>query len=113
MTASEMEDVLKTLDLRTSRIEQILPTLATKDDLKAFATKDDLKAFATKEDLKAYATREDLKALATKEELQAVKKELQEAIQEVDRHAKVMYESVKSDTQMIAEYVASMKGEAR
>jgi hypothetical protein len=104
MTASEMEDVLKNLDLRTSRIEQILPTLATKEDLKAFATK---------EDLKAYATREDLKALATKEELQAVKKELQEAIQEVDRHAKVMYESVKSDTQMIAEYVASMKGEAR
>ena len=42
MTASKMEDVLKKLDLRTSRIEQILPTLATKDDLKAFATKVDL-----------------------------------------------------------------------
>ena len=51
MTATEMEDVLKSLDRRTSRIEQILPTLATKEDLKAFATKEDLKAFATKEDV--------------------------------------------------------------
>jgi hypothetical protein len=33
MTAIEMEDLLKKLDLRTSRIEQILPTLATKADL--------------------------------------------------------------------------------
>jgi hypothetical protein len=113
MTASEMEDVLKTLDLRTSRIEQILPTLATKDDLKTFATKDDLKTFATKDDLKAFATKEDLKRFATKEELLAVKNELQEAIQQVDRNARVMYESVKSDTQMIAEYVASLKRDAQ
>jgi hypothetical protein len=42
MTATGMEDVLKKLDLRTSRIEQMLPTLATKEDLKAFATKADL-----------------------------------------------------------------------
>ena len=55
MTATEMEDLLKNLDLRTSRIEQILPTLATKDDLKAFATKEDLR-----EALKSYATKEDL-----------------------------------------------------
>jgi hypothetical protein len=56
---------------RTKRIEQILPTLATKEDLKAFASKEDLKAFATKEDLKAFATKEDLKAYATKEDLKA------------------------------------------
>ena len=81
MTASEMEDVLKTLDLRTSRIEHILPTLATKEDLKGFATK---------------------------EELLAVKNELQEAIQEVDQHAKVMHESLKDDLQMIAGHVAEI-----
>jgi hypothetical protein len=38
-----MEDLHENLDLSTSRIEQILPTLATKEDLKAFATKEDLK----------------------------------------------------------------------
>jgi len=65
MTATEMEDLLKNLDLRTSRIKQILPTLATKDDLKPFATKDDLKALATKEDLKLLATKADLDEVKT------------------------------------------------
>ena len=41
--------------------EDVLPTLATKDDLKQFATKADLERFATKEDLKQFATKEDLK----------------------------------------------------
>ena len=44
MTATEMEEVLKKLDLRLTNVEQILPTLATKDDLKAFATKDEMHA---------------------------------------------------------------------
>ena len=58
MTATEMEDVLRNLDLRMSRVEQILPTLATKEDLKAYATKEDLK-----EALKPYATLEALNAV--------------------------------------------------
>ena len=81
MTATEMEDLLKNLDLRTSRIEQILPTLATKDDLKVFATKEDLMALKT---------------------------ELQEGLAQVDRRATVMFESVKADTQMIAEHLADL-----
>jgi hypothetical protein len=35
MTVTEMEDTIKNIDGRLTRIEQILPTLATKDDLKA------------------------------------------------------------------------------
>ena len=34
MTVSEMEEVLKNLNLRLTNVEQILPTLATKEDLK-------------------------------------------------------------------------------
>jgi len=44
MLISEMEAVLKNLDVRVGRIEQILPTLATKTDLERFATKADLEA---------------------------------------------------------------------
>ncbi|HMF93029.1 MAG TPA: hypothetical protein VKE96_01985 [Vicinamibacterales bacterium] len=83
---------LENFDQRLVRVEQILPTLASKEDLNRaiapLATKEDLKAFATseylqraidqaiallatKEDLKAYAIREDLKPLATKEDLKA------------------------------------------
>ena len=43
MTATEMEDVLRNLDRRLTNVEQILPSLATKEDLQAFATKEDLK----------------------------------------------------------------------
>ncbi len=74
MTTTEMEDAIKNIDARTTRIEQILPTLATKADLKAFATKDDLKAFATKDDLKLVANeaKEHAAALAKDARLQAL-----------------------------------------
>jgi hypothetical protein len=42
---------LRHLDHRVGTIEQILPTLATKEDLKAFPTEADPKGFATKKDL--------------------------------------------------------------
>ena len=71
MDQHELETRIKNIDDRTTRIEQILPTLATKDDLKGFPTKDDPQGFATKEDLKAFATKEDLKAFATKKDLEA------------------------------------------
>jgi hypothetical protein len=87
---------LENIDRRLARVEQILPTLATrkdlerlptvddpkgfattkdlkkfatKDDLRRFATKDDLKRFATKDDLKKFATKDDLKKFATKDDL--------------------------------------------
>ena len=43
MTPSELEAMVRNLNTRTTAIEQILPTLATKDDLRVLATKDDLK----------------------------------------------------------------------
>ncbi len=73
LTPVAIEDRFDNLDRRLDRIEQILPTLATKDDLKAYATKDDLKAYPTKDDLKnelkAFATKDDLKAYPTKDDL--------------------------------------------
>jgi uncharacterized membrane protein YccC len=57
MDAMELEAVVKNIDRRLLRVEQILPGLATKDDLKTFATKEDLKAFATKDDLRQESER--------------------------------------------------------
>ena len=42
MTVTEMEDLLNNLDRRLANVEQILPTLATKEDLKAHATKEEM-----------------------------------------------------------------------
>ncbi|MGE0361775.1 MAG: hypothetical protein AB7H93_02555 [Vicinamibacterales bacterium] len=43
MEPLEMEDLLRNIDDRLTRVEQKLPTLATKDDLTAFATKADMR----------------------------------------------------------------------
>ena len=79
MLISEMEAVLKSLDQRVGRIEQILPTLATKADLDAFATKADLERFATKDELR--------------DEIRGVK---------------VLIEDSRGDTRLLAEHVATL-----
>ena len=58
---AKVPSLLRSLDRRGLRIEQILPTLATKDDLKAFPTREDPKGFATKDDLEAFATKDDVR----------------------------------------------------
>lgn len=47
-----MEQEIRNLTDWVHEVRQILPLLATKEDLKAFATKEDLKVLATKEELK-------------------------------------------------------------
>ena len=53
--------MVKNLDQRMSAVEQILPTLATKEDLKAFATKDDLNEKFEEARRYALVLHEDLK----------------------------------------------------
>ena len=48
MTATLLEN----LDRRLARLEQILPTLATKDDLRTLATKEEIRTLATKEEVR-------------------------------------------------------------
>ena len=103
MTASEMEEVLKNIDLRLTNVEQILPTLATKEDLKPFVTKEDLK-----EALTAYATKDDLSALATKEEIQVLRQEMKDLHSEAKRHAKVLFEATQEKLEIIASHVADI-----
>jgi hypothetical protein len=66
-----VETHVRNIDLRLQRVEQILPTLATKDDLKGMPTVDDPKGFVTKDDLKGMPTVDDPKGFATKEDLKA------------------------------------------
>ena len=79
--------MVKNFERRMSAVEQILPTLATKEDLKAFATKVDLK-----EALKPYATRA----------------EMLEKFEEAKRYALVLHEDLKSDIALIAEHLADV-----
>ena len=91
MDQLEVEGLIKDLNTRTKRIEQILPTLATKEDLKALATKDDLKAFATKDDVKAFPTRDEVNLL------------IEEEGKRTRRHFDVVAEDMKDSIKVIAD----------
>jgi hypothetical protein len=99
LTPVEVEHHFENLDRRLDRIEQILPTLATKDDLKAFATKDDVKAYATKDDLKAYATKDDLQAFADR-----FLSALAAAFEEAQRHTRTLHEDLVDKIRVLGEH---------
>jgi hypothetical protein len=103
MDQAEIETLIKNIDARTKRIEQLLPTFATKDDLSAFATKDDLKAFAAHADL-TFATKDDLKAFATHADLTfATKNDVREEGERTRRHFDTVAEKMKNDIALVAE----------
>ena len=82
-----MEQRLRNLDRRVEGIEQILPTLATRDDLKA-------------------AIGKAAEPLEPRAELQGAKVELRTAIDESEQrmrtHFDVVAESLRNDVQLIA-----------
>jgi hypothetical protein len=110
---------LENLDRRLAGVEQILPTLTTKEELRAaiesLATKEELRAavapLATKEELRAavapLATKEDLNTLATKEDLNTLA--TREELRELRRHMDVLNESLRGDIHLIAAHVASAR----
>ena len=81
---------LKNLDRRLARVEQILPTLATKEELKTLATKEELKTLATKEELRAAVA-----LLATKDD-----------IRDLRRYMDVLSEDQRGDIRLLAEHLA-------
>ena len=87
---------LENLDRRLARVEQILPTLATKDDLRTLATKEGLA--------------QAIAPLATKDEL---RREIREEGERSRRYMDVIAESLRSDIQLIAEHVASERSKRR
>lgn len=76
MDATMIDEHLENLDRRLTRVEQILPTLATKADL----------ASAISEAVAPLATRDD--------------------IHDLRRHMEVLIEDQRSDTRLLAEHLA-------
>ena len=116
MTPFDMEEAIKNLNEWAGEIAQILPRLATKDDLTAFATKEDLKAFATKADLNPFVTKDDLKALATKEDVEDVKRYSEDLTLVTRREIRQVDDTVTSiaaDVKRIAEHVAVLSARRR
>jgi hypothetical protein len=100
MDGAGAESVPRNLDQRVGRIEQILPTLATRDEMRA-AIRDALAPLATKEELHA-AIRDAVAPLATKEELR-------EEGERTRRHFDVVAEGLAGQIKVIAEGHGALK----
>ena len=83
MTPSEVETMLENLNTRTTAIEQILPTLATKDDV-----------------------REAIRDLPTKADLK-------DGLAETLAGSRALFEEVKGDYRLLAEHLANVPTEIR
>jgi hypothetical protein len=126
MSKTGQTPTLRKLDQRLTTVEQILPTLATKEDLRRaiepLATREELRAtidqavarLATKEEVALLATREEVALLATKEEvallatkeevaLLATREEMRTEGERTRRHFDVVAESLRSEIRLIAE----------
>lgn len=95
MSDQDLTATVKNIDRRLQRVEQILPTLATREEIKTLATKEELREalakLATKE-----ALREAVAGLATKEELREAVDRLEAKIEEQARGFRdVVYEAVR------------------
>lgn len=114
MGPQPLEEVVRNVDMRLSRVEQILPTLATKAELhEAIAWA--IAPLATKAELQAaiapLATKAELQAaiapLATKAELQAANSELREGMRDegerTRRHFEVVAERLEGHIRLVAE----------
>ena len=88
MEPPPLEEVVRNVDIRLSRVEHILPTLATKEELRAAIT-------------------EAIAPLATKVELQEVRSELREEMrhegERTRRHFDVVAERLEGHIRLIAE----------
>ena len=82
MSTVEMEQRLENVERRVDRIEQILPTLATREDLKAA-----------------------IAPLATKAELRAA---IAESEQRMRTHFDMVAEGLRDDIRLVAEAVATL-----
>ena len=99
MDATMIDEHLENIDRRLTRLEQILPTLATKDVLETLATKEELRAA-----IEPLATKEELR-----EEGEGLRRHMDDVEERSRRYMDVLTESLREDIHLIAAHVASAK----
>jgi hypothetical protein len=134
MQLHEMEEQIKNINARTTSIEQFLPTLATKQDLRdevaKLATKDDLRLTtdALQHEMATLATKDDLRLtaealrheMATKDDLRlsiaalqhemarfATKEELTAGLEDAKRYTLLLIQTTRGEIRQIREEMAT------
>ena len=111
MADESLHTTLRNIDVRLTRVEQILPGLATREELQAA-----IAPLATREELHAamapLATREEMRSaiaaavapLATRDEL----RELRVQRDEDRQHWSMMFEDLRDDNRIILEHLVAL-----
>ena len=102
MTPTEMETVLQNLDARVANIEQILPTLATREGLAAVRTE-----LTEQIQFSAQALRTELTEKIDSS-AQALRTELTEEIRSSANGLRVLIEASRDDTRVLADHVLDL-----
>ncbi len=122
-------EMLRTIDARLSRVEQYLPTLATREELQAsiapLATREELRA-AIASAIAPLATRDEMRAaiasaiapLATRDEMHAAvataiaplatRDELRAEGDHARRHATMLFEDLRDDNRLILDHLLAL-----
>ena len=99
MDADRMEAAIENIDTRLARVEQILPTLSTREELQAA-----IAPLATREEMHA-AIRAAIAPLATRAEMYTAMREEGEHSR---RHTDVLIEDVRDDNRLILEHLIAL-----
>ena len=100
MIDDDVREQFKNLNERLSGVEQILPTLATKQDLTLLATKAEIALLATTAEVALLATKAELEAAVAN---LATKHELREEGEKTRRHMDVIAEHLIEQMAMLYE----------
>ncbi len=121
MDAMEAENLLKKLDRRLQNVEQILPTLPTRDEMHA-AIAEAVRPLPTRDERHA-AIAEAVGPLPTRDEMHAAvaeavgplatRAEMREEGERTRRHFDVVAESLREDIRLIAEGQLALQAEVR
>ena len=123
MPDEQLLDVVRNIDARLNRVEQIFPSLATRQELQAaiapLATREELRAaiapLATREEMHG-AIQAAVAPLASREELQAglksladqLRAEIREEGERSRRYTEVVIEELRDDNRLILEHLIAL-----
>ena len=99
MDATSLEDVVRNVDARLTRVEQILPTLATRDELHA-AIQEAIAPLATRAEL-----HEAIARLPTREEMHAA---IHADSERSHQRWMVLFEDLRDDNRIILDHLLSL-----
>jgi len=99
MTPSQLEAMVRNLNTRTTAIEQILPTLVTKDDLKT--------------GLDGVEARLGVRINGVEARIDGVEARLENRVDGVKSHVLALIEKVKADYDVLARHLANVPSDIR